>query len=62
MSTTAAPSARRLGRWAETLGVFAGYSLVAIAFTWPLARDPSHLGVLNPDYYINTWVLAWDVH
>ena len=35
------------------------YALLAVVLTWPLASDLCRLGVPNPDYYGNTWVLAW---
>lgn len=41
----------------------AGYALLAVVMTWPLASDPARLGVVDrPDGRLNVWILAWDVH
>ncbi|HWJ55678.1 MAG TPA: DUF3108 domain-containing protein [Vicinamibacterales bacterium] len=42
----------------------AWYALLAVAFTWPLARDPfGQLGALHGpgDPYLNLWILGWDL-
>jgi hypothetical protein len=45
----------------ETLLAFLGYGALVAAFTWPVAIAPQRVGVPNPDFYGNTWVLAWVV-
>ena len=43
-----------------TLGLF---GLLAIAHSWPLASDLSHLSRLdNDDAALNTWIVAWTAH
>src|SRR5687768_17461381 len=42
----------------------AWYVLLAVAFTWPLARDPfGQLAALHGpgDPYLNLWILTWDL-
>ena len=42
----------------------AWYALLAVAFTWPLARDPfGQLAALHGpgDPYLNLWILGWDL-
>ena len=42
----------------------AWYVLLAVVFTWPLARDPfGQLGALHGpgDPYLNLWILGWDL-
>ncbi len=42
----------------------AWYTLLAVVFTWPLARDPfSRLAALHGpgDPYLNLWILGWDL-
>jgi hypothetical protein len=42
----------------------AWYALLAVGFTWPLARDPfGQLGALHGpgDPYLNLWILGWDL-
>ena len=39
----------------------AAYTLLFLLMSWPLARDPVHLGVTDrPDGRLNAWILAWD--
>jgi hypothetical protein len=58
--------------WARRLLPLAWYTLLAIAFTWPLAIDghvfgaasaPEHLAALHGpgDPYLNLWILGWDL-
>lgn len=47
----------------DWLTALAGYALLAILMSWPIATDPAHLGVVNrPDGRLNAWILGWDVH
>jgi hypothetical protein len=42
----------------------AWYAVLAVVFTWPLARDPfSRLAALHGpgDPYLNLWILGWDL-
>ena len=56
-------------RHADALGLrrllpLAWYVLLAVAFTWPLARDPfGQLAALHGpgDPYLNLWILGWDL-
>ena len=42
---------------------FALFGLLAIAHSWPLASDLSHLSRLdNDDAALNTWIVAWTAH
>ena len=50
--------------WAGRLLPLAWYALLAVVFTWPLARDPfrqlaSSYGPGDP--YLNLWILGWDL-
>ena len=50
--------------WARRLLPLAWYALLAVVFTWPLARDPfSHLAALHGpgDPYLNLWILGWNL-
>jgi len=50
--------------WARRLPPLAWYALLAVVFTWPLARDPfSHLAAQHGpgDPYLNLWILGWDL-
>ena len=58
--------------WARRLLPLAWYTLLAVAFTWPLAVDvhvfcacpgPGHLAALQGpgDPYLNLWILGWDL-
>ena len=50
--------------WARRLLPLALYALLAVVFTWPLARAPfSHLAALHGpgDPYLNLWILGWDL-
>lgn len=41
----------------------AGYALLLVAMSWPLARDLVHTGpVYRPDGRLNAWILAWAGH
>lgn len=48
--------------WRDATAAFLVYSLLSLVVTWPLAASLRELGVPNPDYYGNTWVLSWVVH
>jgi Protein of unknown function (DUF3108) len=50
--------------WVRRLLPLAWYVLLAVAFTWPLARDPfGQLAALHGpgDPYLNLWILGWDL-
>jgi hypothetical protein len=50
--------------WARRLLPLAWYTLLAVAFTWPLIRDPfGQLAALHGpgDPYLNLWILGWDL-
>jgi hypothetical protein len=50
-------------RAARPLVALAAFALLAIAHTWPLARNPAHLSRNdNADTLLNTWVIAWVAH
>ncbi|MFI5007889.1 MAG: hypothetical protein ACHQKZ_10640, partial [Solirubrobacterales bacterium] len=52
-----APTVRELGV------VAAGYAVLLIAMSWPLARDLAGTGPIDrPDGRLNAWILAWDAH
>ncbi len=39
------------------------FLLLAVAHTWPLARNPAHLSrVDNGDYLLNVWAVSWVAH
>lgn len=41
----------------------AGYGLLAVLMSWPLATDLGGIGVVDrSDGRLNAWILAWDVH
>lgn len=43
--------------------MLAAFVLLAIAHSWPLASDLSHLSRLdNDDAALNTWIVAWTAH
>lgn len=49
-------------RGLQAAAATAAYILLAIAVTWPIARDPANLTVVHPDVYGSTWLIAWAVH
>jgi hypothetical protein len=49
-------------RGLEAAAATAAYTALALATTWPLARDPSRATVVHPDVYGSTWLFAWAVH
>jgi hypothetical protein len=50
-------------RLEQTAAAAAAYLLLAIAFTWPLARGPAtHLPGDLGDPLLNTWILTWSAH
>jgi hypothetical protein len=56
------PSPRPVGAWEVAL-VGAGYVLLVVLMSWPLARDLVHTGaVYRPDGRLNAWILAWTGH
>ena len=53
---------RRRGRARRPIALVAFVAL-AIAHTWPLARDPAHLSRVDAsDALLNTWAIAWVAH
>jgi hypothetical protein len=41
----------------------AGYAVLLLAMSWPLARDLAGSGPIDrPDGRLNAWILAWDAH
>ena len=56
------PSPRPVGA-REIAAVVAGYVLLVVVMSWPLARDPVRTGALyRPDGRLNAWILAWAGH
>lgn len=48
---------------AELAVVGAGYVLLVVAMSWPLARDLVHTSpIYRPDGRLNAWILAWAGH
>ncbi len=62
----ARPDADRRPRpWSarEAVASVVGHAAVLAALSWPMARDPAGLGVIDrPDGRLNAWIMAWDVH
>ena len=48
--------------WREILVVCAGYVLLTVLMTWPIALHLGTRHVRNPDMYVSAWTLAWVEH
>lgn len=48
-------------RGVQAAAATAAYALLAIAVTWPIARDPANITVVHPDVYGSSWLMAWAV-